>query len=183
MPDAADDLFAGEEKNPLFFTAMKLCAVFERCGNYPRDVAGVKALARGLLWSSERTGIAMSRIVDEARQISTFCPSDADLYAVAQDLRGPAQAESIPIPPREQVRKAWQAFAGEHKSIMQRSDKWHKDFAKVCAKVRERMGMEKWMKSDSDERTRVAIEIFGSGDREQGLGQFVGRIHERHSDL
>ena len=63
--------------------AETLVACFERCQNYPRDLAGVQALAKGLEEAAEKQGVPMAAIVDRWRLSSPFCPTDFDLMGAA----------------------------------------------------------------------------------------------------
>lgn len=161
--------------------AMKHCATFQRCRLYPRDDEGVIALAEGLLYASDRTGIPMERIVAECKDISSFCPTDADLLRVAFDVKGPEKAPDLPKQAPEEISRAWQAFAHRFPNIRQNGAQWHRDFERVCQQVREKMGMEAWMKTGSSEKVRTALEMGLSilhqpqSMNDCGLGIFVRR--------
>jgi hypothetical protein len=64
-----------------------LIACFERCQNYPRDLAGVLSLAQGLRKASDKYSITMEAIVERCRVNSVYCPTDADLDSVALSMR------------------------------------------------------------------------------------------------
>ena len=74
---------------------MELIAAFSRCQNWPADDFGRISLAQGLRRASERTGVPMLRIVEECGETSRFCPTDADLFTVAQGLKGPDPVEDL----------------------------------------------------------------------------------------
>jgi hypothetical protein len=67
--------------------AETLAACFERCQNYPRDLAGVQALAKGLEEAADKQGVPMMAIVDRWRLSSPFCPTDFDLMGAACLIR------------------------------------------------------------------------------------------------
>ena len=68
---------------------------FSRCGNYPKERAGVLGLAQGLLKASEKFHVPMQRIIQECIESSTFCPTDHDLLEVARALK------KVPDKPKE----------------------------------------------------------------------------------
>ena len=70
-----------------------LIAVFERCVNYPRDRAGVQALAQGLAKASQITGISAAKIVERCCEESSRCPTDAELLQTARGLQAPNSEE------------------------------------------------------------------------------------------
>jgi hypothetical protein len=72
---------------------MKVIAVFQRCSNYPREVEGVKALARGLQGAASARRVSMADIVDKCRELSQYCPTDYDLMQVAAELSNPQTDE------------------------------------------------------------------------------------------
>ncbi len=138
--------------------AIKLCAGFQRCMNYPKDEDGIAALARGLMRASNLIGPSMTAIVEECLSSSLYCPTDADMLGVARDLRGPANFEEVPIPKPDEVRKQWHSLMHQFPAIMENSRVWWKEYRDVCAKVRSKMG-ERWLKATTREKVRVAIEM------------------------
>jgi hypothetical protein len=70
--------------------AESLLACFERCQNYPRDLAGVQAMAKALEEAAEKQGVPMAAIVDRCRLAGPFCPTDFDLMATASLIRDEA---------------------------------------------------------------------------------------------
>lgn len=164
--------------------AMRLCSAFTRCMNYPKDEDGVAALARGLMWAASSTDIPMHRIVEECCRISMYCPTDADMLTVARDIRGPEQAEEIPIPSPDTVRKQWQALAHQFPHIMENGRLWQEQYKLVCARIKTKMGSEKWDKATSREKVRVGIEMglqvhiqppLHATIEDMGVGIFVPR--------
>ncbi len=137
--------------------ALQMCAAFQRCMNYPKNEDGILALAQGLVKASDTTGVYMRKIVDECLESSMYCPTDADMLAVARDCRGPAEAEGIPIPNPETVRKQWRELAHHFPHIMENGRLWRDEFRAVCSKIKNRMGSEKWLKATSREKVRVGI--------------------------
>lgn len=77
-------------------SALELVARFQRCPNYPRDVAGVKALAKGLEKASAIIGVSMASIVDRCSEESQYCPTDWDLMTTARGIRGPQEVRQAP---------------------------------------------------------------------------------------
>lgn len=62
-------------------------AAFSRCQNFPKERAGVLGLAQGLRRAADQNRVAPARILQECATSSVFCPTDADLVAVARALR------------------------------------------------------------------------------------------------
>lgn len=76
-----------ENETELEPAPIDLIATFQRCANYPRDYAGVIALAQGLRKASDRYEILMQAIVDRCAETSQFCPTDAELLNAALSMR------------------------------------------------------------------------------------------------
>ena len=72
-------------------TPMELANAFARCGNFPKDLAGIQLLAQGLRRASDMYDIPMSQIVDACTAASQFCPTDADLINVAREINETAK--------------------------------------------------------------------------------------------
>jgi hypothetical protein len=70
--------------------ALNLVAAFGRAQNFPRDEAGVIALADGLASASKIIGVSMADIVARCAEASPYCPTNADMLGVAREVRGPA---------------------------------------------------------------------------------------------
>ncbi len=68
-------------------------ARFRRCPNYPTDTAGVTQLADGLKRAAKGLEQAQS-IVTRCLEISSYCPTDHDMLAVAAELYPPAPEPS-----------------------------------------------------------------------------------------
>ncbi len=66
--------------------AIELVTKLARTKKYPTTDDGVADLARGLQHASEAAKIGAGRIIDRCASISEWCPSDAELLLVAQDL-------------------------------------------------------------------------------------------------
>jgi len=67
--------------------AIELIQAFSACSNFPKDRAGVEALANALQRWAQETGITMSAIVDECMSSSSWCPTPYDLRGVALSMR------------------------------------------------------------------------------------------------
>ena len=65
----------------------KLIATFQRCVNYPKDAEGVSALVEGLARAARETDIQIEEIVSRCAELSQYCPTDADLLKVAEEIR------------------------------------------------------------------------------------------------
>ena len=79
---------------------LKLIAAFSRCQNYPRDVEGLRALAKGLQRASGAHHVSMCDIVDKCRELSEYCPTDYDLLKIAGEIAiaaRPARPETCPF--------------------------------------------------------------------------------------
>ena len=68
-------------------TPEELVASFSRSSNYPKDANGIQCLVDGLVKAGETFNIPLKDIVERCLEISTFCPTDYDLLAVADNLR------------------------------------------------------------------------------------------------
>jgi len=75
------------EEFELELTPEELVITFSRCANYPKDRAGILALAQGLVKASRITGVPMRAIVDRCTEISQWCPTDSDLLSVAREIQ------------------------------------------------------------------------------------------------
>lgn len=65
----------------------ELCRqAFSRCSNWPDDRAGQIGLAQGLKLASERYRITQEELINRCRELSAFCPADADLLKVAAEM-------------------------------------------------------------------------------------------------
>ena len=71
--------------------ALELISKFSRAANFPKEELDVIALAQGLARASARTGVLMSRIVQECLDTSQWCPTDHDMLKVAESIAGPPQ--------------------------------------------------------------------------------------------
>jgi len=67
--------------------AGELIYEFATCGNFPKDIAGLEALAAALERASTDTGITMSAIVRECSGSSAWCPTPHDLRAIATQMK------------------------------------------------------------------------------------------------
>ena len=65
----------------------ELCKqAFSRCSNWPEDYAGQIGLAQGLNRASERFRVSKEDLIEKCRELSAFCPTDADLLRVAGEM-------------------------------------------------------------------------------------------------
>lgn len=60
---------------------------FATCGNFPKERAGLEALATALESAAQATGLTMSSIVDECVSSSAWCPTPFDLRQVAVSMK------------------------------------------------------------------------------------------------
>ena len=60
---------------------------FAPCPNFPRERAGVLALAQALGVAAKNNGVAPEDLVARCARSSTFCPTPADLFKVAFEMR------------------------------------------------------------------------------------------------
>lgn len=82
MPNWDDERTEDEPLSP-----EDLCRqAFSRCSNWPEDRTGQIGLAQGLKLASDRSGIAQEAIIAACRETSAFCPTDADLLKVANEM-------------------------------------------------------------------------------------------------
>lgn len=81
MPDLYEDESL-EELSP-----EDLCRqAFSRCSNWPEDRLGQIGLAQGLYRASERFKITQQDLINRCKELSAFCPTDADLLRVAGEM-------------------------------------------------------------------------------------------------
>ena len=59
---------------------------FSRCSNWPEDRLGQIGLAQGLSHASKRFRISQEDLIERCRELSAFCPTDADLLRVAGEM-------------------------------------------------------------------------------------------------
>lgn len=72
----------------LELTPRDLIRRFHACSNYPRtDEAACIFLAQDLAKAARLTGVTATEIVNRCGETSTFCPTGADLLAVAREIR------------------------------------------------------------------------------------------------
>lgn len=67
--------------------AEDLIQTFAACSNFPREKAGVKALADALRRASTDFGIPMDQITRACADISTFCPVPREIRNIAIGIR------------------------------------------------------------------------------------------------
>lgn len=67
--------------------AEDLIQTFAACSNFPREKAGVKALADALRRASTDFGIPMEQITRACADISTFCPVPREIRNIAIGIR------------------------------------------------------------------------------------------------
>ncbi len=68
--------------------AIALLMKLERTSNFPQDKAGVKSLAKVLIEAAPEPEHA-AKVVEELRRACQFCPTDAEIFGVANALRIP----------------------------------------------------------------------------------------------
>ena len=83
---------------------------FSRCSNWPTDFAGQQGLYRGLSQACVQFRISQEDLIDRCREISPFCPTDADLFRVAGEMFSARQAAAEAS--RDQ-RKEWERQYGK----------------------------------------------------------------------
>ena len=84
------DMFSDE---PEAATPEDLCRqAFSRCSNWPEDRLGQIGLAQGLYRASGRFRITQEDLITRCRELSAFCPTDADLMRVAGEMFNARQA-------------------------------------------------------------------------------------------
>jgi hypothetical protein len=138
-------------------TPMELVAAFARCSNYPRDSEGILMLAQGLKRASTASGVAMEAIVRRCTESSVFCPTDFDLFKVAEELK----VESAPKAPMgcELCKgSGWQSFQ-KHVDPLNDGIGYMADYAKPCSCDRGR-----WM--DAERKRRKAEADAKKGKKE-----------------
>jgi hypothetical protein len=59
---------------------------FSRSANWPEDRLGQIGLAQGLAQASKQFRISKEDLIQRCREISAFCPTDADLLRVAGEM-------------------------------------------------------------------------------------------------
>jgi|ERR1700734_903949 len=62
--------------------------IFATCGNFPRDQAGLEALAEALESASKQTGVSMKAIVTSCATGGAWCPTPYDILQAAVKLKG-----------------------------------------------------------------------------------------------
>ena len=82
-----------KQKAPGEKPAIDQVAAFSTAGNYPKDVAGVRALAEALESAACATGMRMAAIVEECLGSSPWCPTPFDLRQVAVSMRDKQRRE------------------------------------------------------------------------------------------
>jgi len=60
--------------------------LFSRCSNWPKDRAGQLGLAQGLRRAADTYHVDPRVLATHCGKISSFCPTDADLFRVAGEL-------------------------------------------------------------------------------------------------
>ena len=78
-------------KNVETKTAAERVQAFAAAGNFPKEKAGVQALADALERAACDTGMTMQAIVDECLDSSAWCPTPFDLRGVALSMRDKAR--------------------------------------------------------------------------------------------
>lgn len=82
MPDIFDETSEPESVGP-----EELCRqAFSRCSNWPDDRSGQIGLAQGLKLAAERFKLTQPELIARCRELSSFCPTDADLLKVAAEM-------------------------------------------------------------------------------------------------
>lgn len=62
--------------------------IFQTCGNFPKDRAGLEALAESLESAAKQTGVEMRAIVSACSTGGSWCPTPYDLLQAAVKLKG-----------------------------------------------------------------------------------------------
>jgi len=87
------DLFG--EKSEGTLSPEDLCRqAFCRCGNWPVGRLEQQGLYQGLATASARFGVPQDQIVAKCRETSAWCPTDADLWHVAEEIYRERNRES-----------------------------------------------------------------------------------------
>jgi hypothetical protein len=93
--------------------ALELVSRLSRTKNYPRDEAGVVYLAEGLARAASAAGVDARHIVMVCATTSEWCPTDADLVTIANQIRDEQRrAQEALLPP---VTAQWKRKYGEPK--------------------------------------------------------------------
>ena len=83
---------------------------FSRCGNYPKTTPEMQALANDLISASENKRVSMEDIAQRWAERSAFCPTAADLFDVALEIRTERQ-EREAIQSEGEQRSQWKREA------------------------------------------------------------------------
>lgn len=62
--------------------------IFATCGNFPKDRAGLEALADALESAAKKTGVEMKAIIDACSTGGSWCPTPYDLLQAAVKIKG-----------------------------------------------------------------------------------------------
>jgi hypothetical protein len=93
--------------------ALELVSRLSRTKNYPRDEAGVVYLAEGLARAADAAGVDPRHVVMVCATTSEWCPTDADLATIANQIRDEQRrAQEALLPP---VTEQWKRKYGEPK--------------------------------------------------------------------
>ena len=132
MSDFEDQL---NDELPKANSAGDLCRrAFSRCSNWPEDRDGQIGLAEGLKLASDRFHVTEEALIARCREISAFCPTDADLLRVASDMFTASENAKEANRDRE---SEWRKQYGN-----QQQYDWKVEAAKISANIKSHR--EKW---------------------------------------
>ena len=84
-----------------------LVQIFAACSNFPRDRAGVLALAQALARASSDFRVPMKEIIQQCADISTYCPVPREIRNVAIGIRDEIRSKA-----EENKRAQWERIYG-----------------------------------------------------------------------
>ena len=163
-----------EDKTTADPSPMSLVATFQRCSNYPRDFAGVLALAQGLKRAADTSGVSMAAIVEKYAAESQYCPTDADLLAVARELQDKVDREE------QDQKEAREKLDWEHEHGSPRPFDWKLDreaIKKAKAEDAELMRKLGVHFAGRDPRSITGVDMYRA-KQELGYALTAGEIRE-----
>jgi hypothetical protein len=118
--------------------AIKLVAKLSRTRNFPQSEDGVKDLAESLDRISEVIGIDPAHLVQLCADTLEFCPSDAEMWTLARDIKEELRRERERTSPSQSEQWRRQYGAPQAFDDSQLAAQW---YPKVQAKIKRREQM------------------------------------------
>jgi hypothetical protein len=95
--------------------AIKLIGKLSRTRNFPQSEDGVKDLAESLDRISGAIGIDPAALVQRCADLSEFCPTDADMWTTAREIKEEIRRKAESASPTQMAR--WRKEYGDPKPV------------------------------------------------------------------